>query len=61
MIMTLEITRKAETGIISSTFKFSYFCKVFQLTLMLYKDFYNTDNVERKFEWGILVKLILFS
>ena len=32
LIMTLEITRKAETGIISWTFKFSYFCKVFQWT-----------------------------
>lgn len=32
LIMTLEITRKAETGIISWTLKFSYFCKVFQWT-----------------------------
>ena len=45
--MTLETTRKAETGIISSTFKFSYFCKVCQLTLMLYNEFYSIDNVEK--------------
>ena len=31
--MTLEITRKAETGIISWTFKFSYFCNIFQIML----------------------------
>ena len=33
LIMTLEITRKAETGIISWTFKFSYFCNIFQIML----------------------------
>ena len=47
LIMTLEITRKAETGIISWTFKFSYFCNIFQFTLMFYNEFCNTDNVEK--------------